>query len=34
MSTVFMHAALDVNIPYDASAIVSTDELVASMRAL
>jgi hypothetical protein len=26
-----MHAALDVNIPNYASAIVSTDEIVASM---
>jgi ureidoacrylate peracid hydrolase len=29
-----MHASLDVNIPYYASAIVSTDEIVASISAL
>jgi hypothetical protein len=28
-----MHASLDVNIPYYASAIVSTDEIVASISA-
>ena len=29
-----MHASLDVNIPYYASAIVSTEEIVASISAL
>ena len=29
-----MHAALDINIPNYASAIVSAEEIVASMRAL
>jgi hypothetical protein len=29
-----MHAALDINIPNYASAIVSTDEIVASISAL
>jgi hypothetical protein len=29
-----MHASLDVNIPYYARAIVSTDEIVASISAL
>ncbi len=29
-----MHAALDINIPNDASAIVTTDEIVDSISAL
>ncbi len=29
-----MHASLDVNIPYYASTIVSTEEIVASISAL
>ena len=33
-SVAFMHAALDLNIPNYASAVVSTDEILSSIAAL